>query len=64
MALHSTMGFGMSALGSWGVGIALDAAGGPATRSGWLAAFAVLAAGIALGPLALLWSRRSHPQVR
>lgn len=64
MALHSTVGFGMSALGSWGVGVALDAAGGPATRSGWLAAFAVLAAGIALGPLALLWSRRSHPQVR
>lgn len=64
MALHSTVGFGMSALGSWGVGMALDAAGGPLSSSGWLAAFAVLAAGIALGPLALLWSRRTHPQVR
>jgi hypothetical protein len=26
--------------------------------SGWLAAFAVLAAGVPLGPLALWWSRR------
>lgn len=59
MALHSTVGFGMSALGAWGVGMALDAAGGPSTSSGWLAAFCVLAAGIALGPLALRWSRRT-----
>jgi predicted MFS family arabinose efflux permease len=60
MALHSTVGFGMSALGAWGVGVALDAAGGPSTSSGWLAAFSVLAGGIALGPLALLWSRRTN----
>lgn len=59
MALHSTVGFGISALGSWGVGVALDAAGGPLAPSGWLAAFCVLAAGIATGPLALAWSRRS-----
>ncbi len=58
MALHSTVGFGMSALGAWGLGIALDAAGGPMSASGWLMAFCVLAAGIALGPLALFWSRR------
>jgi predicted MFS family arabinose efflux permease len=57
MALHSTVGFGMSALGAWGLGIALDAAGGPMSASGWLMAFCVLAAGIALGPLALFWSR-------
>jgi MFS family permease len=58
MALHSTIGFGLSALGAWGLGIALDAAGGPMSASGWLAAFCMLAAGIALGPLALLWSRQ------
>lgn len=57
MALHSTIGFGLSAVGSWGLGVALDAAGGPMSPSGWLAAFCLLAAGISLGPLALLWSR-------
>jgi hypothetical protein len=58
MALHSTVGFGLSALGAWSMGLALDAAGGPASASGWFAAFAVLAAGVLLGPLALWWSRR------
>jgi predicted MFS family arabinose efflux permease len=58
MAMHSAVGFGLSALGGWTAGIALDAAGGPATAAGWLAAFAVLAAGVLLGPLALWWSRR------
>jgi predicted MFS family arabinose efflux permease len=57
MALHSAVGFGLSALGAWVVGVALDAAGGPASAAGWLAAFAVLAAGALLGPLALWWSR-------
>jgi MFS family permease len=58
MALHSTVGFGLSALGGWAGGIALDAFGGPASTSGWLALFSVFAAGVLLGPLALLWSRR------
>jgi predicted MFS family arabinose efflux permease len=57
MAMHSTVGFGLSALGAWSVGIALDVAGGPLNASAWLAAFSVLAAGILLGPLALYWSR-------
>ena len=57
MALHSTIGFGLSAAGAWMVGVALDAAGGPASASGWLAGFALLAAGILAGPLALWWSR-------
>jgi predicted MFS family arabinose efflux permease len=57
MAMHSTIGFGLSAAGAWGIGVALDAAGGPMSASGWLAAFCVLALGIALGPLALFWSR-------
>jgi MFS family permease len=57
MALHSTVGFGLSAAGAWGFGIVLDAAGGPASESGWLAGFALLAVAILLGPLALWWSR-------
>jgi predicted MFS family arabinose efflux permease len=58
MAMHSTVGFGLSALGAWGVGLALDAAGGPQSGTAWLTAFAVLAAGILFGPLALYWSRK------
>jgi len=53
MAMHSTVGFSLSALGAWGVGVALDAAGGPLSPSAWRAAFSVLAAGILLGPVAL-----------
>jgi predicted MFS family arabinose efflux permease len=60
LALHSTVGFGLSAVGAWGTGAALDAAGGPQSANGWLLAFIVLAAGIALGPLALLWARMAH----
>jgi predicted MFS family arabinose efflux permease len=57
MATHSTVGFTLSALGAWVIGIALDAAGGPLNPSAWTAAFSVLAAGILLGPVALYWSR-------
>lgn len=60
-ALHSTVGFGLSALGAWGTGVALDAGGGPSTPQGWLAAFTLLSAGILLGPVALWWARRSRP---
>ena len=56
LGLHSTVGFGLSALGAWGAGIALDAAGGPTKASAWLAMFALLAVAILLGPLALMWS--------
>ena len=59
LALHSMVGFGLSALGGWAVGIAIDLAGGPKGHQGWLAAFCVMAAAILLGPLALWWSRRS-----
>ena len=61
MAMHSTVGFSLSALGAWAVGVALDATGGPLNASAWMAAFAVLAAGILLGPLALYWSRSQAP---
>lgn len=62
LALHSTVGFGLSALGAWGTGAALDIAGGPQSATGWLLAFIVLAAGIAVGPLALLWARMVRSQ--
>ena len=62
MATHSTVGFSLSALGAWAVGVALDAAGGPLSPSGWMAAFSVLAAGILLGPAALSWSRKKAAQ--
>jgi hypothetical protein len=57
MATHSTVGFGLSALGAWGVGMALDLAGGPLSATAWMAAFSVLALGILFGPVALYWSR-------
>ena len=57
LALHTTVGFGLSALGAWGAGVALDAAGGPSRPAAWLALFGLLAGGVLLGPLALWWSR-------
>jgi MFS family permease len=57
MALHSTVGFGTSALAGWLVGLALDAAGGAGSPTGWFAGFAVLSAGVLAGPLVLWWSR-------
>jgi predicted MFS family arabinose efflux permease len=62
MAMHSTVGFSLSALGAWAVGVALDAGGGPANATAWTIAFAVLAFGILLGPLALYWSRKASLQ--
>lgn len=59
MAVHSTVGFGLSALGAGAFGAALDFAGGPASARAWQAAFALLSAGILLGPLALWWARTS-----
>jgi len=59
MAMHSCVGFALSALAGWAVGVALDAAGGNESPQAWLAGFAVMAAGIMLGPLALWWSRRT-----
>jgi predicted MFS family arabinose efflux permease len=37
MAMHTTLGFGLSALGAWGAGITLDLAGGPKSTSAWFA---------------------------
>ena len=60
MAMHTTLGFGLSALGTWGAGITLDLAGGPESSSGWFATFGLLAGSILLGPLALWWSRSTR----
>jgi len=62
MALHSTVGFGLSGLGAWTLGATLDAAGGTTSASAWTAAFAVLAFAVLLGPLALYWSRKAIVQ--
>jgi MFS family permease len=59
MALHSTVGFGLSAVGGWAVGVALDVGGGMQTTSGWLIAFLVMAAGGMLGPVAIWWSGKA-----
>ena len=59
MALHSTVGFGLSAAGSWAMGAAIDAAGGPGVAGAWTAGFALLCAVGLLGPLSLWWSRRA-----
>ena len=59
LALHSTVGFGLSALGGWSAGVALDAAGGPEQPAGWFALFALLAAGVLFGPIVLRWSQRN-----
>lgn len=58
MALYSAVGFGLSSLGAWGVGVALDFGGGAMSPGGWSAGFAVLAMAGIVGPLALWWSRR------
>jgi hypothetical protein len=58
MAVHTTIGFGLSAAGASVAGVALDAGGGMETASGWLTAFLVMAVGGLLGPVAIWWSRR------
>ena len=47
----------LPAAGAWGTGVALDLAGGRQSAAGWMLVFTVLAVGIAMGPLALLWAR-------
>jgi predicted MFS family arabinose efflux permease len=59
LAMHSTVGFGLSALAGWLVGVSLDAFGGAQEPRAWAAGFAVLALGVSVGPLVLWWSRRS-----
>jgi MFS family permease len=64
MALHSTVGFGLSAVGGWAAGMAIDLGGGIDKGSGWMGAFLIMAAGGLLGPIALRWSERPAKQDR
>ena len=52
MALHSLLGFAAASLGPLAFGLMLDVGGDHAAGS-WLAGFAILAAGVACGPLIL-----------
>jgi MFS family permease len=70
MALHSLLGFAAASLGPLAFGLALDTGGDHAAGS-WFAGFAMLAAGVACGPLILKSmlgtgddseSRRDHPE--
>ena len=58
MAVHSTLGFGFTALGGWAVGVALDSAGGVSQPHGWALGFGIMGVGAALGPVCLWWARR------
>ncbi|HEX6112122.1 MAG TPA: MFS transporter [Geminicoccaceae bacterium] len=53
LAVHTTLGTSMAFLGPLASGFALDLTGGGATVLSWVTCFLVLAAGVALGPLAL-----------
>lgn len=64
LALHSTVGFGLSAAGAWVTGLALDFAGGPQSAQGWLLVFLVLGAGVLMGPIALFWARFGEKNAR
>ncbi len=62
MAVHSTVGFTGAFLGPLAFGIVLDLAGGGQSVLAWGLAFALLGAGVAMGPLALaLLGRNSIP---
>ncbi len=52
MALHSLLGFAAASVGPLAFGLALDI-GGDQEGSAWFAGFAILALGVALGPLIL-----------
>jgi MFS family permease len=52
MALHSLLGFAAASLGPLAFGLLLDAGGDHAAGS-WFAGFAILAAGVACGPMIL-----------
>ena len=58
MAVHSTIGFGLTAAGGWVIGAALDMAGGVGQSGAWTLAYSVMALGAAMGPVCLWWSRR------
>jgi len=58
LAMHSTVGFGLSALAGWLLGLCLDAFGGAMQAQAWQAAFVLLSCSILFGPLALRLGKR------
>ena len=58
MAVHSTIGFALTAAGGWAFGVALDAMGGTSVPAAWALAFGLMAIAATLGPAVLWWSRR------
>ena len=58
MAIHSAIGFALTAAGGWAFGIALDAAGGIDVPAAWALAFGIMAIAATMGPAVLWWSRR------
>ncbi len=60
LAVHSTLGFGAAFLGPLGVGMVMDLFQS-STGLAWGAAFAVMGAGCALGPLALVMLKEKRP---
>jgi MFS family permease len=58
LAMHSTVGFGLSALAGWLLGLCLDAFGGAMQAQAWQAAFLLLSCSILFGPLALRLGKR------
>jgi len=60
LAVHSTLGFGAAFLGPLAVGLVLDGFAGRAGLA-WCAAFLLMGAGCALGPLALRLLDRDAP---
>lgn len=58
MALHSTLGFGVSFLGPVLFGLALDLGGGESRPVAWALAFSLCGLSVLFGPLALRWAAR------
>ena len=61
MAVHSTLGFSGAFLGPVAFGFALEYAGGSETQGAWIAAFAMTALVMLLGPFALRLGRKPAP---
>jgi MFS family permease len=57
MAMYSFVGFGAGLISPLAFGAVLDLAGGNSSRVAWGLAFAILGAGCAIGPIALLATR-------
>ncbi len=62
LGLHALIGFAGASIGPLGVGLVLDLSGGADNIFSWGLAFAVMGAGVLLGPLALAFFRPARPK--